>query len=316
MKVAIGVMAYNEEENIGNTLNALSKQQLDTVDITSITVMASGCTDNTAGVVREEMQHDQRIKLVEESTRGGKTSAINHFLGLVDEEIYVILGGDLIPHKDAIEQLVKQMHNPDVGMTGARPVPLNDSDTFVGYCVHTMWYLHHLVALVQPKMGEMIAVRRELGKLPSTAYADEESYAAIALEAGYDVCYVPEAIVFNKGPESLADFVTQRRRIHCHHLQLARDSGHTAPTMRVQMIARKLLTELKKKPRFAFWMGMMVGLEAYSRLLGTLDFYRGDEDTHKVWTRVSSSKRMNVQKIIEFERPEFAEVLTRDENVS
>ena len=41
---SIGIMAYNEEANIGRLLKAVLSQKLKTVAITEIVVVASGCS--------------------------------------------------------------------------------------------------------------------------------------------------------------------------------------------------------------------------------------------------------------------------------
>jgi len=316
MNVAIGVMVYNEEENIENTLKALGNQNLDTIQIESITVVASGCTDNTVPIVKKIMEKDQRIHLIEQTERNGKTYAVNTFLDSVQSNIYLLIGGDSIPHNDAVEELAKPLHNQSIGMTGARPVPLNSTESFVGYCVHNMWYLHHLIALENPKMGEMISFRADLGKLSPTAYADEESYAAICSEEGYEIRYIPNAIVFNKGPESVSDFIAQRRRNHCIHLQLQNERGFSPATMNTSHIVRKLLRVFVNNPRYAGWTIGMVALEAYSRMLGTVDFRKGDKSTHKVWQRIATSKKIDSEKILALRLRENSESKRLDESAS
>ena len=77
---SIGIMAYNEEANIGRLLAALLDQKLSTCEIKEIFVVASGCEDRTEDIVRKYEQHDDRIKLLVQKKREGKASAINLFL--------------------------------------------------------------------------------------------------------------------------------------------------------------------------------------------------------------------------------------------
>jgi len=97
---SIGVMAYNEERNIGNLLRALCAQQLDSVSIGEIVVVASGCTDNTEGVVEEEIRCDPRIRLLVQERREGKMSAINLFLENARYGVVVIINADVLPEVD------------------------------------------------------------------------------------------------------------------------------------------------------------------------------------------------------------------------
>src|SRR5262249_28750353 len=79
-RCSVGVMAHNEEANIGRLLDALLAQHLTTVEIGEIVVVASGCTDGTIGIVEEYRARDRRIGLVVQPAREGKTAAINLFL--------------------------------------------------------------------------------------------------------------------------------------------------------------------------------------------------------------------------------------------
>ena len=52
MLISIGILAHNEEHDIGTLISDLAKQNLLANDALSIEihVVANGCTDNTAGV--------------------------------------------------------------------------------------------------------------------------------------------------------------------------------------------------------------------------------------------------------------------------
>src|SRR5262245_46765272 len=95
---SIGVTAYNEEQNIGNLLEALVEQHLHRVEIVEIIVVASACTDRTVPIVREYIARDPRVRLIEQPKREGKTSALNLFLADAQSEICVVESGDTIPH--------------------------------------------------------------------------------------------------------------------------------------------------------------------------------------------------------------------------
>ena len=74
---SMGIMAYNEEANIGRLLEAVTTQKFKEVALTEIVVVASGCTDNTEAVVLEWAKRDARIRLISQEKRMGKASAIN-----------------------------------------------------------------------------------------------------------------------------------------------------------------------------------------------------------------------------------------------
>src|SRR5919202_5959776 len=69
LECSIGIMAYNEEGNIGRLLDALVHQQTRICAIREIIVLASGCTDGTEAIARDWARRDARIKLVVQPRR-------------------------------------------------------------------------------------------------------------------------------------------------------------------------------------------------------------------------------------------------------
>ena len=214
----VGIMAYNEETNIGPLLEALAQQRLKSVDIAEIIVVASGCTDRTEAIVRDYCRKDDRVKLLVQGSREGKSSAINLLLWNTSQEIVVLESADTLPRPDTIEALVSPFADPSVGMTGGRPVPTNDPTSFMGFAAHLLWQLHHRVSLRKPKMGELIAFRRYFRQIPHRSAVDEASIEPLIKGQGLRLLYVPEAVVLNKGPETVSDFFKQRQRIFAGHL--------------------------------------------------------------------------------------------------
>ena len=285
----VGVMAYNEAANIGNLLAALLRQELCTVVIRRIVVVASGCTDEPPQIVQRIADEEPRVRLVVQEERRGKASAINAFLPLAVGDVVVLESADTIPEPDAIERLVAPFADQSVGMTGARPVPTNDPNRFWGHAAHLLWGLHHDIALQQAKLGEMIAFRRVMEAIPGNTAVDEASIEAEVSERGLDVRYVPEAIVHNTGPDTLADFLRQRRRIHAGHLHLRETSGHEVSTMKASRIVRLLLGRLEWSPRKITFTAVVAALEAWARTLAMYD-YRVRKKNPFIWDIAGSTK--------------------------
>ena len=77
---SIGVLAYNEEANIGKLLSALLTQKLETVIIDKIVVVSSACSDRTDDICEEYALKHNQIELIKEPERNGKSAAINKFI--------------------------------------------------------------------------------------------------------------------------------------------------------------------------------------------------------------------------------------------
>ncbi len=289
---SLGIMAHNEEANIGRLLEAVFSQRMKSVTVTEIVVVASGCTDNTEAIVCDWAKRDTRIRLLVQEKRTGKASAINEYLPQAREKILVLCSADLLPEADAIEQLVAPLVDPEVGMTSSRPVPVNDPGRFMGFAAHMLWDLHHRINLISFKAGEMCAFRKIFERIPYHTAVDEASIEPVVRGQGYRVQYVPTAVVYNKGPETVADFLSQRRRIYAGHLAVRDTLGYSVSTMSVRRILATLLRNLDLRPLHFFWTWAVVGLEAYGRMLGLRD-YRKRRD-HRVWEIATTTKQLNM----------------------
>lgn len=289
---SMGIMAYNEEANIGRLLEAVTTQKFKEVALTEIVVVASGCTDDTEAIVLEWAKRDSRIRLISQEKRAGKASAINDYLPKAQEKILVLCSADLLPEPEAIERLVAPFADPEVGMTSSRPVPVNDASQFMGYAAHMLWGLHHAINMKSFKAGEMIAIRKIFERIPYHTAVDEASMEPVIRGQGYQARYVPTAIVYNKGPETLADFLRQRRRIYAGHLAVRDTLGYNVSTMSGSKILMTLLQNLDWRPKQFTWTWSIVGLEVYGRLLGLRDYKKRRD--HAVWEMATTTKQLKM----------------------
>jgi cellulose synthase/poly-beta-1,6-N-acetylglucosamine synthase-like glycosyltransferase len=225
-----------------------------------------------------------------QARREGKAAAVNLFLRHAQSGIVVLESADTLPERHTIEALVAPFADPDVGMTGGRPVPVNDRRTFMGVAVHLLWDMHHEVAARQPKMGELIAFRRVFRRIPHDSAVDEASVEPLIHGQGFQLRYVPEAILYTRGPQTAADFIKQRRRIHAGHLHMRQQQGYVVSTMRRNNLAHALLANWRWTWRYLAWTPGVVALEAYARWLGALDYWRGAARRHAVWDIATSTK--------------------------
>lgn len=269
-------MAFNEEVNIGQILEALLKQRLSTCQISEIIVVASGCTDQTEKVVESIAASNKLVKLLVQDRREGKASAVNLFLSRAKGDIAVIESGDTIPEENAIENLIRPFHDAEVGMTGAHPIPVDSKDTFMGFTVNLFWRLHHEMAMNHPKLGELIAFRNIVREIPKDTAVDEASIEAIVTKAGYRIHYVKNSIVYNKGAETIRDFLTQRRRVMVGHKHLQKSRDYTVSSMKIKNLF-SLFNRLFKDTPWSFktilWTFGAVFLEIFGRFLGDYDYY-------------------------------------------
>jgi poly-beta-1,6-N-acetyl-D-glucosamine synthase len=292
LTAAIGVMAYNEARNIGALLDSILAQSA-FERISRIVVVASGCTDQTCEIAARYAASYPKIELVEEPDRAGKTAAINKFLLSVSEEIILISGADLIFQKDTLAKLLGPFENAQIGMVGAHPVPLNQPDSFFGYAATLMWTLHHDVSMHDPKMGELIAFRNVFRRLNPSAICDELSAHQLVRSSGYTAVYAPEAIVYNKGPETLNEFIDQRMHCISGNLQIMREHNVPVSTMRTLPVVRAAIPYALRNWRKLHWTVATAALELYCRMRSQLIF-RSQKSLRRyaVWEPATTTKSL------------------------
>jgi hypothetical protein len=284
-------MAYNEEANIGAALTSILDQVLSTGTVAEVIVVASGCEDRTADVVLDIGRRTDRVRLIEQPRREGKASAINLFIAAAASPILVMVSADVVLREGSLEALLRHFADPSVGMVGGHPIPVNDESTLLGHAVHLQWRLHDRVARESPKLGEMVAFRNVVPSIPLDTAVDEISIQAIVTQLGYRLVYEPDAIVFNRGPSTVRDFMRQRRRIYAGHLRVADQQQYAASTMDAGRVLRAFWGSGScSTPRGALWSMATVGLEVVARALGRYDFAR--RRSQYVWQISPTTKHL------------------------
>jgi poly-beta-1,6-N-acetyl-D-glucosamine synthase len=298
IRCSVGIAAYNDEANIGKLLDAMIAQELDQVEISEIIVVASGCTDATVHIVQGYAAQNPKVNLIEQDEREGKTSAMNAFLQRAAEEICVWESGDTLPGEASIENLVKLFTDPKVGMTGAQKVPVNVPEHVVGYMSHLRLRLEHQLCLEIPRTGELIAFRKVFSHLPPDVAMDEAFVEALVIRRGLDVHYAPDALVYNMGPETLGEFVMQRRRNYAGHLHLRHKYGYRVSSLDTFRVLRIGVEEIGNAMKLIGTLLALAGVEAISRILGSYDYYvKGRK--HVVWDIAWTTKKVDKQPVEE-----------------
>jgi biofilm PGA synthesis N-glycosyltransferase PgaC len=277
MEISVGVICHNEGGNIGKLLESILDQE-SAIRIVEIMVVSSGSSDSTDEIVEAFSRKDRRIMLIKEPERLGKSSAINLFLSGSKSENVVLISGDVGLEAGVIQKLCSALSR-GAGISVGRPVP-EEGNGILRDIVKFQWDIHHKISVKKPKFGEVIAFKKVFDAIDETS-VDEECIGMLVKKAGLGSEYVPDAIIKNRGPRKLKDFVKQRRRIYGGHLALKRRSNHS-PLSMDNLAVLKTAASVNASPR-VFAASLL--LEGLSRILGLLDFMMRKE--HVIWDMVA-----------------------------
>ena len=293
--VTIGICAYNEERNIENSIDSAFAQEQKSFRIEEVIVVSSGSTDATDDIVRGLTGKYPNLRLIVEEERRGKNSAINLLLDSKSTDIVVLLNADnVLNDGDTLENLVSKLLTdsiPPVGIVGGRPIPTNDPNTPVGFATQMLWAMHHEVALVYPKIGELVAFKDIGTRLPLDSQSDEDILRMRLEERGYVGAYAEDAVVRNRGPETVSDFLKQRTRVNVGEVYMRKIHGYSIPTWNPRLLYNALLRTMKSLGVHPFRMAFTVVLEMVSRARAVNHVRRGMGDLN-VWDQVGTTKKL------------------------
>ena len=147
------------------------------------------------------------------------------------------------------------------------------------------------MAMISPKLGEMVAFRKIFDEIPEKSAVDEASIEAIMREEGLDLKYVPDAIVHNKGPENLKDFIKQRRRIASGHIWLKETENYSVASQNSNILLKLAVSEILENPFKVFFLIGTILVEIYSRIMGWFDLKIKKKNPFK-WEIAKSTKNL------------------------
>lgn len=228
VSISIGICAHNEEKNIRSLLeNLLTKQPLKGKSLKEIIVVSSGSTDGTNGIIRSMMQTSDKIVLIEEERRTGKSNAQNIILNRAKGDLLILLSADTYPHPGSIDALADELSD-GVGGAIANVVVSNPISGTVNRASHFIWALHNhtnsrlsSAGALSHLGGDMFAVKNGLVRsIPPSIINDDAYIGAIIKRNGHLIVKSERATVSILGPRTLNDFLAQRVRVLAGHRQL------------------------------------------------------------------------------------------------
>ena len=292
LDITIGICAYNEAQNIERSIRSIYDQKTKDITVREVIVVSSGSTDGTDDIVRRLADEYGNITLIRQEKREGKNSAINCYLENKTCDVVVMLNADnIFGNENSLYSLVSPFFDEKVGMVGGHPVPTNDKKDKVGFATHVLWTMHHHLALVYPKIGELVAFRDIGTRLPTDQQSDEDIIRMNLEKAGYNCIYAPDAIVLNRGPETEEDFLKQRIRVNIGEVNMKRKFDYDIPSWNKKYLMKAVIGTVKDLGFHPFKLLYAVRLEMKARKTAEEHIDSGDADMN-IWDQVATTKKL------------------------
>lgn len=304
MRLSIIICAYNEEKSIGPLLENLMHQRVPPeVTDREIIVVASGCNDRTVQFVKQHMEKNAKIALIEEENRLGKASALNKAFEVSSGDYIALIPADVLPAQNALYNLLIPFKNSHVSAVSGRPMqnPEKVPKGFSGYLANMTYRLWaRLMIRLNDKgeaahcSGEFMAIRSDVKTAVPVECAADDSFLAIAARRKGLIKFAPKAVCYNLLPSNLADYINQRRRWLYGHFQTKKMTGEYPTVLDTVVLSkpgiafRVLVEEVAEKPKDVGYLASAVAVEAVIYLLSLFDRLRCRR--YGVWPVIRSTK--------------------------
>ncbi len=213
-KITVLIPAFNESSVIESTIRNKLEQNYP-AELIQIIVISDESEDGTDDIVNALSLQDQRVQLLRQSPRQGKTSGLNLAMPHAAGDIIIFSDANSHYHTDAIKNLVDCFNDPDVGYATGKMVYVSSEGSIVGDgCSAYMKYENHMRALetqissVVGVDGGIDAIRKELYQPMNADQLPDFVLPLKVVTQGKRVVYCEKALL---NEESLSSSQTEFR---------------------------------------------------------------------------------------------------------
>ena len=223
-QISVIISAHNEAKNIQGRVRDLLRL-IDPFDAPSeVIVVSDGSTDGTERLALEV--DDARVRVIQQWSNMGKAAALNVGVAAAQNSVIVFCDTRQQWAEDAIERMLENLRDPEVGAVSGDLVLRNDDGTLAG--VGLYWKMEKWIrrneSLLRSSVqvtGAICCVRRELYvPLPPGTILDDMCWPLSVAMQGYRVIHEPRALAFDRLPTKARDEMRRKVRTLAGNFQL------------------------------------------------------------------------------------------------
>ncbi|WP_240554782.1 glycosyltransferase family 2 protein [Oceanicoccus sagamiensis] len=218
-EVTIIIPAFNEEDVIAETIK--NKLDLDyPQDKLSIIVVSDESMDNTDTIVNDIAATDDRVKLIRQVPREGKTAGLNLAMKQCSSEIVVFCDANGIYDRGALQQLTAVFKDPDVGYVTGKMIYVNSEGNVIGDGCSAYMKYENILRELESKVSSVVgvdggvdAIRREIYQPMRSDQLPDFVLPLKVIRQGYRVVYQSTALLKEKSLSNSQSEFSMRARV-------------------------------------------------------------------------------------------------------
>ena len=224
--ITVIIPAYNEEKVIAKTIESVLEIDYPKKEII---VVDDGSKDNTLQIAKEYKRDKVRVLHKE---NGGKASALNYAIAYANGEIISVLDADTIAGKNSLKEIARIFGDDENVGAVAGNIKVRNKVNWLTWCqaleyvaglqiARRAFDLFGAITIVPGALGSFRkSVLQEGGGYDKETLVEDFDTTIKVLKSGMVVRGTTKSIAYTEAPESLRDFVKQRRRWFRGNLQV------------------------------------------------------------------------------------------------
>lgn len=224
-KISIIIPAYNEEKVIANTIEGLLETKYPHKEIIFVD---DGSTDSTLAIAT---RYKEQIRILHKEN-GGKSTALNYGMVYAKGEIVVIVDADTIIGRNSLKEIVKGFEVNEHVAAVAGNIKVRNRMNWLTKC-QALEYITgiQIIRRAFDVFGSITIVPGALGAFRKSFLAEAGAYGKDTivedfdqtiklLKAGLITQGSSKATAYTEAPNTLKDFVAQRKRWYRGNIQV------------------------------------------------------------------------------------------------
>lgn len=223
--ISIIITSFKEPELVRKSIQSVLNNNIKG----SYELIVAAPDQETEEVVKEFSKNNKKIKYYKDPGKG-KSFALNEIFKILKGDIWIFTDGDTEISNNAVEEILNEFKDENVGCVTGRPVSSNDKNTMLGFWSHLLYDAgaHKIRKELNDKneflecSGYLFAFKNNITRNIPLNVAEDTIIPYLVTKKGYKVKYAENAKVYVKNPTTLKDFIKQRVRTAKAHETLER----------------------------------------------------------------------------------------------